>query len=176
MSGQRSLTAGPTFRINLAQKLEQFFNSADRMVKFICMGLYGAMAIVIFIQIVGRYVLPFPFSWTEELARYLMIWGAFIGASSLIRAGENIGVDFFIEKLPIKLKNRLYNGIEIIILLLIAYVFKIALSVLPRLGLHQTSPALGVSMFWVYLGMLIGLGLVILQLLGMILKHALMGR
>jgi TRAP-type C4-dicarboxylate transport system permease small subunit len=176
MSGQRSLRADPTFRINLAQKLERFFNSVDRMVKFICMCLYGAMAIDIFIQIVGRYVLSFPFSWTEELARYLMILGAFIGASSLIRSGENIGVDFFIEKLPVKLKNRLNNGIEIIIFLLIAYVFKIALSVLPRVGLHQTSPALGVSMYWVYLGMLIGLGLVTLQLLGMILKNAFIGR
>jgi TRAP-type C4-dicarboxylate transport system permease small subunit len=176
MSDQRSLTAGSTFRINLAQKLEQFFNSVDRVVKFFCMGLYGAMAIVIFLQIVGRYVLPLPFGWTEELARYLMIWGAFIGASSLIRAGENISVDFFIEKLPIKLKNRLYNGIEVIILVLIAYVFKIALSIFPKIGLYQTAPALGVPMFWVYSGMSIGLGLVILQLIGMILKHALIGR
>jgi TRAP-type C4-dicarboxylate transport system permease small subunit len=176
MSSQGSLMAEPRFRIHLAQKAEKFFNSVDRMVKFICMCLYGAMTIVIFIQVAGRYVLTFPFSWTEELARYLMIWGAFIGASSLIRTGENIGVDFFIEKLPVKLKNRLYNGIEIIMLLLIAYVLKIGLSVLPRVSLYQISTTLGVSMFWVYSGMLIGLGLVILQLLGMILKHVLIGR
>jgi TRAP-type C4-dicarboxylate transport system permease small subunit len=176
MKGKCSLTESPTFPINFAQKLERFFSSVDRVAKFICMCLYGAMTIVIFIQICGRYVLPVPYSWTEELARYLMIWGAFIGASSLIRTGENIGVDFFIEKLPVKWKNMLYNGIEIIILLSIIYVLKIALSVLPGLGLYQTSPSLGISIFWAYFGMLIGLCLVVLQLLGMILKHALNGR
>jgi TRAP-type C4-dicarboxylate transport system permease small subunit len=176
MCGQRSQTTSPTFRVNLAQKFERFFELVDRVVKFICMCLFGAMTIVIFIQIFGRYIVPIPYSGSEELARYLMIWGAFIGASSLIRTGENIGVDFFIEKLPVKLKNRLYNGIEIIIFLIIAFVLKIALSILPGLGLAQISPALGIPMFWAHLGILIGLGLVILQLLGMILKHALTGR
>jgi TRAP-type C4-dicarboxylate transport system permease small subunit len=176
MSGQSPLKTSPTFRINLARKLERFFDLVDRMVKFICMCLFGAMTIIIFIQIVGRYVLPIPYSWTEELARYLMIWGAFIGACSLIRTGENISVDFFIEKLPVKLKNRINDVIEIIIFFLIAYVLKIALAILPRLGFQQISQALEIPMFWAYLGLLIGLGLVVLQLLGMILKNALIGR
>jgi TRAP-type C4-dicarboxylate transport system permease small subunit len=174
--GQSLLAASSIFRIKLAQKLECFFDSVDRMVKLLCMCLLGIMTVIIFIQIFGRFILPKPYSWTEELARYVMIWGAFIGASSMIRTWENVYVDFFIEKLPVKLKTWVYNGIEIIVFLLIAYVWKIALSVLPELGRYQTTPALGISMFWAHLGMLIGLGLVTLQLLGIILKHALSGR
>jgi TRAP-type C4-dicarboxylate transport system permease small subunit len=170
------LTSNVTFRNGLAKKVNRFLEFVDKMVKFISVSLLGVMTIVIFIQIFGRFIMPCPFSWTEELARYLMVWVAFIGASSMIRTWENVYVDFFIEKLPFKLKNWVYNGIEIVIFFLIAYIWKIALSILPRLGLYQTTPALGISMFWAHLGMLIGLGLVMLQLLGLILKHGLIGR
>jgi TRAP-type C4-dicarboxylate transport system permease small subunit len=176
MDGQQSSIVSPPFRTILVQKVEHFFDCVDRMVKFTCMGLTGIMTFIIIIQVFGRVFLPRPFSWTEELARYLMIWGAFIGASSLIRTWENVYVDFFIEKLPVQLKNWVYNGILIIIFCLVGLVWKIALSVLPKLGLYQISPALGISMFWAHLGMLIGLGLVILQLFGMILTHFLTGR
>ena len=150
--------------------LDDLLALVDRVVKVVCVVLLGAMAITIFTQVFGRLILARPFSWTEELARYLMIWGAFIGASSMIRTWENVYVDFFIEKLPPRLKKAAYTGIKLVILVFMVYIMYITLNILPRIGMYQTTPALGISMFWAHLGMIIGLGLVTLQLLGSVLN------
>lgn len=41
----------------------------------------GGMVLTILLQIWARYGFDFPFSWTEELARYLMIWAGLLGAT-----------------------------------------------------------------------------------------------
>ncbi len=162
-------------RASLAKRLDGFFAFVDRIVKAACMILLGAMTCTVFLQVFGRFILPRPFSWTEELARYLMIWGAFIGASSMIRTWENVYVDFFIERLPPGLKKAAYIGIKVLILIFIVYILRITINVLPRIGIYQTTPALGISMFWAHLGMIIGLGLIALQLLGSVLNALLSG-
>jgi TRAP-type C4-dicarboxylate transport system permease small subunit len=159
----------------VAERVDSFFAGIDRIVKIVSKVLLGAMTLTIFLQVFGRFVLPHPFSWTEELARYLMIWVAFIGASSMIRSWENVYVDFFVEKLPLKLKKAVYAGIKMVMLIFMIYVMKITLAVLPPLGMYQTMPALGFPMFWAHLGMMIGLGLVTLQLLGAVLNELLNG-
>ncbi|BCH21219.1 TRAP transporter small permease [Mesorhizobium sp. L-8-3] len=46
-----------------------------------------AMVAVIGVQIVARYGLRSPPGWTEELARYLMVWGGLLGATAAFRRG-----------------------------------------------------------------------------------------
>jgi TRAP-type C4-dicarboxylate transport system permease small subunit len=43
------------------------------------------MVAVIMLQVVSRYGLHQPPAWTEELARYLMVWGGLLGATSAFR-------------------------------------------------------------------------------------------
>jgi TRAP-type C4-dicarboxylate transport system permease small subunit len=147
--------------------LKNLLKSIDNFVKIVCNILFGVMTFTIFLQVFFR-MFGRPFSWTEELARCLMIWGAFIGASSIIRTWENICVDFLIEKFPPKLKKMICLLIKLIVLTFMIYVTYITLKVLPAIGFSQKMPALGISMFWGYLGMMIGLVLVVLQLLGTI--------
>jgi TRAP-type C4-dicarboxylate transport system permease small subunit len=75
-----------------------------------------------------------------------------------------------LEKLPLKLKKALYIGIEVILFIFMVYIMIITLNVLPPIGIYQTSTALGIRMFWVHLGMIIGLGLITLQLFCTVLK------
>ncbi|MDK3018186.1 TRAP transporter small permease [Pseudodonghicola flavimaris] len=42
---------------------------------------FGAMLLVVLLQVVARYVFAAPPFWTEELARWLMVWGGMIGAT-----------------------------------------------------------------------------------------------
>jgi TRAP-type C4-dicarboxylate transport system permease small subunit len=147
--------------------LKNLLKSIDNFVKIVCNILFGLMTLSIFLQVFSRLV-GRSFSWTEELARYLMIWGSFIGASSIIRTWENIYVDCLIEKLPQKLKKVMYLLIKLSVLALMFYVTYITLKVFPSLGFCQESPALKIPMFWAYLGVMIGLVLVVLQLIGTI--------
>jgi TRAP-type C4-dicarboxylate transport system permease small subunit len=160
----------PRIKPNPVKKAAVFFEIIDRIVKVICMILFGSLAIVIFLQVFGRFFLTTPFSWTEELARYLMVWGAFIGASSMVKTWEHIYVDAFIEKLPHALKKWFYLSIKTIILISMVYITHITLKFMPPVGIYQMTPALQIPMFWAHLGMMLGFILIVVQLVGTILN------
>jgi TRAP-type C4-dicarboxylate transport system permease small subunit len=147
--------------------LNNMLKSIDNFVKIVCNILFGMMTFTIFLQILSRLVGK-PISWTEELARYLMIWGTFIGASSLIRTWENVYVDALIDKFSPKFKKIIYILIKLVVLTFMIYVTYITLKVLPAMGFCQRSPALKITIFWAYLGIMIGLVLIVVQLLGTI--------
>ncbi len=58
----------------------------------------AAMVLLIFGQVIGRYVLGSSPSWTEELARYIHIFQVWIGASYAVKLREHIRVGAFIER------------------------------------------------------------------------------
>ncbi|WP_306005033.1 TRAP transporter small permease [Aquicoccus porphyridii] len=53
----------------------------DRACLFLAKLALAAMVVAVLFQIWARYGLDHPFSWTEELARYLMIWAGLLGAT-----------------------------------------------------------------------------------------------
>lgn len=53
----------------------------DRACLFLAKLALTAMVATVLFQIWTRYGLDFPYSWTEELARYLMIWAGLLGAT-----------------------------------------------------------------------------------------------
>jgi TRAP-type C4-dicarboxylate transport system permease small subunit len=102
--------------------------------------------------------------WSEELARYLMIWMGMLGAAVALRNGRHIGVTFFIEKLP----ERLHHGALALsqVTMIIFLVVVVKEGWLFALSNHsQRSPAMGISMLYPYLAVSVGAGLMILELL-----------
>ena len=57
----------------------------DRLCRFLAKAALVGMVLVIWLQIVARYGLQSPPAWTEELARYLMVWGGLLGATLAFR-------------------------------------------------------------------------------------------
>ena len=60
------------------------------------------MTLIVVLQVFFRYVLNHSLFWSEELARYLLIWLTFTGASVGYYRGAHPGVDFFHSRLSIK--------------------------------------------------------------------------
>jgi len=58
-----------------------------------------AMTLLILLQVFFRFVIYVPFPWSEECARYLMIWMGMLGSVIALQQGRHIGVTFFMEKL-----------------------------------------------------------------------------
>jgi TRAP-type transport system small permease protein len=64
------------------------------------LGLFWILALVIFYQFFTRYALNDSASWTEEIARYLLIGTAFVGAAMNVRKNNHIHVDFVYRLIP----------------------------------------------------------------------------
>lgn len=58
------------------------------------------MTVMIFLQVVYRYVLGESLSFSEELARYMFIWSVAMGSALALRTRSHIGVEILVERLP----------------------------------------------------------------------------
>lgn len=59
-----------------------------------------SMAAIVAAQVFSRYVLNHSLFWSEELARYILVWLSFLGATVAYRRGANPGVDVLYSRLP----------------------------------------------------------------------------
>lgn len=110
-----------------------------------------ALAAVITLQIVSRVFFT-SFAWTEEVARFLLIWIAFLGAALAFQQGRHIAVTFVRDLMPLNLR-RIITGAGILVA--IAFLVTLAMIGWKYSGIQsfQKSPSLRISMFWVYLVM-----------------------
>ena len=110
-----------------------------------------------------------PSSWTEELATFLLIWVALLGAAVALGRGAHLGIDYFVSKL----QQRSRVKIEFFVFTCMA-LFSLLVMVIGGIGLvsrtfelKQISPALHLQMGYVYLAVPIsGAFLVLYSLIG----------
>jgi TRAP-type C4-dicarboxylate transport system permease small subunit len=110
-----------------------------------------------------------PSSWTEELATFLLIWVALLGAAVALGRGAHLGIDYFVSKLPdrsrIKIEFFVFTCMALFSLLVM--VIGGASLVARTFYLQQISPALHLEMGYVYLAVPIsGAFLVLYSLIG----------
>jgi TRAP-type transport system small permease protein len=79
---------------------------------WIAFGLFWALAFIVFLQFFTRYVLNDSLAWTEEIARYGLMWLAFIGGAVVTRRRSHIAVELLENVLP---HGRVRTGLRIFI-------------------------------------------------------------
>ena len=130
------------------------------------------MVAIVFWQVIVRFLIPklgFTVSapWTEEVARYLMIWTIFLGLALASRHGLLIAVNALLDAVPISIGRKLKSLSMIITLLFLLaltwYGYKWAV-----FGADESSPVLSISKYWLYLAMPVGSGLASLNLLALV--------
>lgn len=108
------------------------------------------MTVMIFLQVVYRYVLADSLSFSEELARCMFVWSVAMGSALALRSRSHIGVEILVERLPKRFaySAKLVGSFLSLIFfgLLIWYGFDMVLETM-----DQESAALEISMGYVYL-------------------------
>ena len=77
--------------------LNGFLEVFDRAAFILVAALMGAMGVIAFMAVFYRFVLHDPITWSEEAARYMMVWVTFLGAGYAMGKGRHIGVTMFVE-------------------------------------------------------------------------------
>ena len=143
---------------------QEFMDFVDVIVMKICTVLMLLMVVFVLLQVVSRYCLPFSLSWTEELARFTMLWVVFLGASHIAKASSYIRVDFIVEKLPVAMKKGVLIFSKLVILASALCVAYYSFKVFTATGvIGEVSPSVQLPMIIPRSSMIIGLTLVCLQ-------------
>ena len=136
----------------------------DGTLEFLVTISMGVLVIDVVWQVITRYLLKNPSSWTEELATFLMIWVGLLGASVALNRGSHLGIDYIVSKMS--QRKAMYVSLFVFTLIML---FSLLVMVTGGIQLvhrvlitNQVSPALGLKMGYVYLAIPIsGLFLVI---------------
>lgn len=106
-------------------------------------------------QVVTRFVLNDPSSYTEEIARFTLIWIALLGAASAYKRGLHLGIDIVTNALSDRLKffTELLVHFAVIIFAVAILIYGGSKLVAMTLHLNQVSAVLGVKMGYIYLAM-----------------------
>ena len=129
----------------------------DRVCLFLAKAALVGMVAVIMLQVVSRYGLRQPPVWTEELARYLMVWGGLPGAPAAFRRAADPAIARVDEragdrraqfaKVAIAVTALIFVG-PILYFSLVGAGFDLSRSFIMRMA-ARTSPGLGINLAFI---------------------------
>jgi len=120
--------------------------------------LIVAVALLVFDVVWGvftRFVMGEQAEWTEELARFLLVWVSLLGGAVAFGVKGHLGVDFFVGKFHEDTQKLTAVFVHLIVLFFAGSVFLYGGGrvVIDALAMEQTTPALGLKMGHVYLAL-----------------------
>jgi C4-dicarboxylate transporter DctQ subunit len=127
------------------------------------------MTVVVFLQVVYRYVLAQPLYWSEELARYLFVWLSILGATLGLQKRGHFGLDVFFRMFPKKMKQSMRSFIYLLMGIVIFVILVQGITLVQKTA-SQESPAMGISMSWAYACLPVGGALMAIHLMVIFLK------
>ncbi len=123
-------------------------NTIDRAMVGMVFLIVAAMVIVTTLQVVFRVAFS-ALTWSEELSRYLLVWGTFFGATLAYKRGNHIAVTFIIDFFPTRLRVWFNIFTYLLSLAFFVIVAQQGLNMI-TMQVFQVSPALQMPMRYVY--------------------------
>ncbi len=114
-----------------------------------------AMATLVFINVITRYIFGFSLNWSEEVSRFLMIWITYLGAGLAMRESRHVAIEYFQDLLPQRSKPYARAFVGIIILIFLAFLTVLGFQ-FASFAWRQRTPVLGISQGFVYLTIPLG--------------------
>ena len=151
----------PNEKVSLLQRLSDVL---DSVVRKITIALFGLMTVVVLLGVLFRYGFRIPLSWTEELSRYLMIWGASLAVSSGVKFDEHVGLTVLLDAtrnkfIRIVLQSLITLLVMVFLVVMTRYAYGMAVE-----SRYQIAQSLGITMFLPSLAIPVAMGLALVQL------------
>jgi len=127
-------------------------------------GLTAVMCAVVLLGVFTRYVLNDALPWTEEAARFALLWMAWLGGGLAVRKGAHIAAEFLIDRLPANARAVVVFLGQIGVVFFLAICVWYGFVLFQRVS-FQSTVALGVSMQLPYAAVPIGAALMIYHVL-----------
>jgi TRAP-type C4-dicarboxylate transport system permease small subunit len=121
------------------------------------------MVLSVLIQVFSRNlpVMGISFMWTEELGRLTFMWLCMLSVATSYAKGQQIAIDFFYLRMR-KSFQTICDYAILILILIFSPIITIHGTRLLNIVALQRSPVMEISMFWFYLAIPVGCGLIVI--------------
>jgi len=114
--------------------------------------LVATTVIVLFIQIISRYIFHHSFAWTEELSRFTFVWMVYLSSSLAVREGSHVRVTAQFLLLPKRIRKYSFIFADALWIFLNVIVIVEGLKLVQQmLEYPYMSPVLYINLAWIYL-------------------------
>jgi TRAP-type C4-dicarboxylate transport system permease small subunit len=124
--------------LNAAGEFEVHDEAVDlthyRFEDWLALAVFTVLAVVIFYQFFTRYALNDSASWTEEIARYLLIATAFVGGAINVRKNNHVQVDFFYRFLPRVVNRAISTLVDALRAAFLGYCVWLTIALIGKIG------------------------------------------
>jgi TRAP-type transport system small permease protein len=118
------------------------FHAQDQAVDFtgtpveawVALGFFWLLGLTVLYQFITRYVMNDSASWTEEIARYLLIASVFTGAAIGVAKNNHIQVDFFYRHMPERMGLWLSRLVDVLRIAFFAAAVGLTIQMMLKLG------------------------------------------
>ena len=123
---------------------------------WLAMLVFWSLAFIVFLQFFTRYVLNDSLAWTEEIARYGLMWVTFIGGAMVTRRKTHIAVELISNLMPAgPVRQALLAFVDIVTLGFLALLAYFSVTITERMA-FQRMTVFELPMSYVYAGVALG--------------------
>lgn len=137
------------------QGLDWFSRQYQKVLRPFIVLLYIVLTLVVLYAVYMRYVINDSPRWTEEMARYLMVWASLLAMSIGMREHRHIGLTTLVKRLWGKYTKRVFLVADIAMLIFFAVVFVTGI-MMTSFVTKQHSPSMNLPMWVPYLSIPVG--------------------
>lgn len=116
---------------------------------------------LVLVNVFLRYFLKTGIYWSEEVATGCFVWSVFLGAAAGFKRKMHVGVDFLVDRTPVKIRGLIKTIVAFILLFINLYITYIAVIYL-RVSHTKPTPVLGISSAYISTSILAGFSLMTL--------------
>ncbi|MGI6688910.1 MAG: TRAP transporter small permease [Christensenellales bacterium] len=154
----------------MLKKYSKFLDALEKVEKVLLAISLSVMTVVIIYQVALRYVFSASNAWSEELARYLMVFSVMVASAIALRKNSHLQIDILINRFNPRMKAIFTIASTIAGIVFLGYLFIYSLDLM-KLGMRNTSAGLGFVMAIPYAAIPLGVVLMVLASLEVIFKN-----
>ena len=153
----------------MRDRIARFSATLNWALERFCALLVALMVLDIWFGIVARYGLELGITWTEELARYLMIWAALLAVPCAAYHREHIGLTIVSDRLPRRPRTLLHLALDLLGIAFFLFLFVYGVRMTAD-GYNQYAMIFGMTMTVPYASVPVSAGLTVLQIVAALLR------
>jgi TRAP-type transport system small permease protein len=124
----------------------------SRWLEYLCAALLIIVVLIIFANVIARYFFHAPIRGSDEVSQYLFLWLSYLGALAALMRGLHYSFPNLVEMLPRIPREAVKTLSDLIVLFILLALVWFGWQLVNRLS-FQTSPALGLPVYYAYIAL-----------------------